>query len=265
MKNYPLLSLNNQKQWMSWRKTHLTNINYDIHSLWNYANYFLPDYCEYQLDIEGEGTDQYIDATQLPYNGYFKNEDTSLKIYLNNTFSNIILQPGFILLSKARNENGTEDIVNNITNYFVQPVSYGSYYAITYQDGQLVAIYEQYAEEKYGKNYMFSLFTYSPRFILTQQQGRNQYMWTVAAKLENSRICTQSGMLWTDIDNLKPMVFHFVGESDSPVTYGEEIVVDTYNYNSIRLEDFNIAEYNEVMLEKGESSIWPEDITMRLI
>lgn len=265
MKNYPLLTLNHIDQWMSWRDTHLTDINYIIHSLWNYSNYFLPDYFEYHLDIKNEGDNQYIDATQLPYNGYFRNEDTSLQVYLKDWSTSIVLQPGFILLSKARNENGTEEITYDINNYFVQPISYGSYYIITYQNGKLVAIYDQYAEEKYGKNYIFSWFTYSPRFILTEQQQRNKRLWAIAAKNGSSKICTQNGMLWTDIDNLKPMAFHFVGESDSPVTYGEEIVVDTYNYNSIRLEDFNIAEYNEVMLEKGEKNIWPADITMRLI
>lgn len=261
MKNYPLLPLNNEAQWQSWRETYLTEINHQVHSLWDYVNFFLPDYCEYNLDrVEG-----HVDATTLPYNGFYR-ATIETNVWLKNTDPNVTLKPGFLLVSKARNENGTDDIIMNIDNYFVQPFGYGSFYLYTFQNGQLQATYDQYAEEKYGLNYMFSLFPTYPRFILKTQGLKNNFLWVASAYESGApNIFTFNKTPWTDLQCLKPMVFHFVPDSNN-TQYGEEIIIDTYNYNSIKIDQFNIAEYNEVVLEKGDTiNIWPADIEMRMI
>ena len=260
MKNYPLLPLDNKKQWISWRKTYLTEINHQIHSLWDYVNFFLPDYCEYEL-VE---TDDTVDATVLPYNGYYRATE-QVKVMLKDQDPNVTLKPGFLLVSKARNENGTDDIIMDINNYFVQPFGYGSFYVYSFQNGRLQATYDQYAEENYGLNYMFSLFPTYPRFMLRKQADKNKFLWAVSAyEAGEPNICTLNQTPWTDLYNLKPMTFHYI--ASDKFDYGEEVIIDTSNYNTIKVDQFNIAEYNEVVLEKGDSvNIWPRNVEMRMI
>lgn len=258
MKNYPLLPLNHRKQWMSWRKTYLNEINNNIHALWDYANYFLPDYCEYELEVDP--ITHSVEGTQLPFNGYFRAHDSNINIYLDNQDQHRILKQGYLLVSKARNENGLTDFSKDINNYFIQPFGYGSFYLFSYHNGQLIGTYNTYAEETYGLNYMFSLFTKYPRFVLRNQGLPNGLLWAIASYNQAPNIYNASGTLWTDIDVLKPMVFHFSRDSD----YGEEVIIDSYSYNSIRVDDFNIAVYNEVVLEKGDTNAW-NGIDMRLI
>ena len=266
MKNYPLLPLNHKKQWIAWNKTYLQEINHNIFSLWDYNNYFIPDYSEKKLAIVNDT----IEASHLDYNEYFRALDPTA-IMLNSTPTGLTMGAGFLFVSKARNESSTKYIYD-INNYFIQPFGYASFYIFTYNSqGQLIAIYDQYAEETYGLNYTFSLFLYYPRFLLTQTQAKHDKVWILSAYLHNSEekrgICAPNGVLWTDINQLKPMNFHFIvnDNDDFGNNYGEEVIIDTANYYSINLDEISIAQYTEVALEKGDTNIWPANIVARVI
>lgn len=270
MKNYPLLTINKDrdKPWRIWHRTYLKEINNNVFALWDYNNYFLSDYYKFSLDIDEH--DHYINADKLPYHGYFRALENNIGIYLNNIDTKYILNQGYLLVSKARNENGLHNIKNDLNYYFIQPFGYGSFYLYTYQNNQLAAFYDRYAEETYGLLYTMSIFNKYPRFILRYAGTQNLFLWTAIAydkENSNSLICTRIGSLWTDINVMKPMNFSFIEDSDNTtVDYGEEIIVDTYNYNSIKVDDFNIAEYNEVVLEKGDlEHPWPQKIVRRMI
>lgn len=277
MKNYPLLPLNHQKQWISWNKTYLTEINHNIESLQDYINYFQPDYCRQMLEISGSGSDT-IDATQLDYNEYYR-AITPVKVMLGSAATNISLGAGYLLVSKARNE-GSKSYSQDLNYYFVQPFGYGSFYIISYDStGQLIGTYDKYAEESYGLNYMFSLFNHWPRFLLVNGYGKNQRplgkTWSlvsyVSADTQSSnRICTYNKTLWTDISK-PPMVFYFniptadqEDDSASP-SYGEEYIVDSIYYTSVNIDKTNVAHYTKEVLEKGNNYIWPKDIVVRVI
>ena len=269
MKNYPLLTINKDKDkpWKMWRKTYLTEINNNVSALWDYNNYFIPDYYKYSLDIDERG--HFINADSLPYHGYFRALEKNIKIYLNNVDTQYVLNQGYLLVSKARNENGTHEIKNSLDYYFIQPFGYGSFYLFTYQNNKLIAFYDIYAEEKYGLLYTTSLFSKYPRFILTYTGTQNLFLWNaIAYDKANSKplICTYEKSVWTDINIMRPMNFTFLENEDIPECYGEEIIVDTYNYNSVKVDGFNIAEYNEVVLEKGDlEHPWPQNIVRRMI
>ena len=267
MKNYPLLPLSHNQPWSSWSKTYLQEIDHNIFSLWDYNNYFIPDYCENKLTVYSNDS---IEASQLDYNEYFRAEKET-SVMLGTRPTNLKLKAGFLLVSKARNEGSTQHIYN-IDNYFVQPFGYGSFYIFTYNNqGELTAVYDRYAEEKYGLNYTFSLFIHYPRFLLTQTQEKHEKVWMLLSHLRSAEekrgICVPNGTLWTDIKQLKPMVFHFVTQDndDFSTDYGEEIIVDTNHYYSINIDEVSIAQYTETVLEKGNSNIWPAQIVARVI
>lgn len=269
MKNYPLLPLNHQKQWISWNKTYLTEIDHNIKSLWDYNNYFIPDFCQKELDITENSS---IDASQLDYNEYFR-ATNKLEVMLGSNPTTLRLGAGFLLVSKARNEDENQYILDQ-NNYFVQPFGYGSFFIFTYNNaGQIAGIYNQYAEEKYGLDYMTSFFDHYPRFLMTQHQSHHDKVWILVSYIpsaeEKKAICTQSGTLWTDIVNLKPMFFHYKLDSGSTDfsnnQYGEEIVVDISDTYSINIDKTSVAQYNEVILERGNEHIWPENIIVRVI
>lgn len=275
MKNYPLLSLNGHKQWIAWRKTYLTELNHNIISLWDYNNYFIPDYAEKQLQTTQIGSTTYIEATQLDYNEFYR-ATADISVKLNDEVQDVLkLHAGYLLVSKARNE-GAIQYTAQADNYFVQPFGYGSFYIFTYNtDGQLIAMYDQYAEETYGLSYKFTFFTYYPRFLLAQTQQYQGKIWTLSSYLPHQSdtrgICTAEGYLWTDINTLKPMFFHFiVSDSDDYGThYGEEIIVDTKHTYSINVDETSIAQYTELILEKDSDSAgyprWPNNIIARVI
>ena len=268
MKNYPLLPLDHKKQWIAWNKTYLTELDHNINSLWDYNNYFIPDYAEKSLDFVGSAA---IEATQLDYHEYFR-ALTDTDVLIAGTSSKIRLGAGYLLVSKARNE-GSINYVDREENYFVQPFGYGSFYIFTNDNtGQFVGIYDPYAEETYGLNYQFSLFDHYPRFVSVQRQEPVGRAWTLVActprNTQKKAICTQGGTLWTDIVNIKPMFFHFItstGEDLSSYEYGEEVIIDSIHSHSINIDKINVAQYNEIVLEKGNDNIWPTNIITRVI
>ena len=258
MKNYPLFP-HDKKQWIYWRKTYLEELNRSICALWDYSNYFLPDYFEYtNQDIYVDGNTTKIEITKLPYNAFFRaTEETSLYIH-NVEVPNHKLGAGYLLLSKAKNE-GQTDLKALIDNYFIQPFGYASFYLWTYKNGQLVADYDENAEEKYGLNYEFSLFNTYPRFIYQGNEGNSGRLWVFSSynNSNDAQITTSNGAIWTDPNTLKPMLFWKKGS--------EEIIIDSQEYTSIRVATKNICEYNTLVLEKETENIWPEDITPLMI
>ena len=269
MKNYPLLPLNHRKQWIAWNKTYLTEINHNIYSLWDFNNYFLPDYARKYLEIEEK--DDSIEASELDYNEYFRAiNDTTVKI--NGTpISSLFLKPGFLLVSKARNEGSSEEIYN-ADNYFVQPYGYASYYTFSYNnEGKIIATYDPYAEETYGLKYSFSLFDHFPRFVLINNDQRyTGKTWTIVSytfdenQVGHPQICTKAGTAWTDINFLRPMFFHFIENNE--YDYGEEIIIDTQNAYSVNVDKISIAQYTELVTEKGDNEPWPtEGLAVRVI
>ena len=87
-----------------------------------------------------------------------------------STPTDLRLGAGFLLVSKARNEGSIKHQYDP-KNYFIQPYGYGSFFIFSYNNqGQVVATYDQYAEEIYGLNYMFSLFDHYPRFLSSKVQ-----------------------------------------------------------------------------------------------
>ena len=261
MKNFPLLSLNRNKQWINWRKTYLTELNKSICALWNFSNYFLPEYYEYaKSDIFYNNTNNKIEITKLPYNAFFRAEVETHLVINGSEQSKPILGAGYILISKAKNE-GSLNFKTSLDNYFIQPFGYGSYYIFTYSDTGLIAVYDKYAEENYGLNYQFSLFSTHPRFIYNQIEQKNGREWTLTSYFTNNQdrnIITKDGTVWTDRYH-PPMVFWY---NDNE----EEIIVDSKEYTTIRVDRINICEYNTLILEKEDDGhIWPTDIIPRTI
>lgn len=265
MKNYPLLNIDNKKPWIAWNKTYLTEINNNILSLWDYINYFMPDYAEKALKSE-EGE---IDIKDLDYNEFYRATQEDVKV----KDLDIYLQPGWVLISKARNEND-KNYKNNKNYYFVQPFGYGSFYIYTYNnEGRLIGVYDRYAEETYGLNYMFSLFSTYPRFILWKEQKYTGQAWTFANYTEDFNIATKNLTLWTDPSQLRPMFFHFLvsgatggtGDQNS-AEYGEEIIVDMSYSNAVNIENTQILFYTETVKgNNGTSGFWPTNIITRVI
>lgn len=260
MRNYPLLKHNGVKTWYAWIHTYLEPLNQQICALWNHSNYFLPDYCEYELETNILGSAATaIDVSELPYNGYFRAIDETI-LCIGTEITGVTLNPGYLVVSKARNEENV-DYKSDIDNYFIQPFGYGSFYIFTYNENSLIGIYDQYAEENFGLNYSFSLFSTHPRFIW---QGKDEHddgdrKWVISSQIGGEgNVVIADGTWWTDPYVATPMVFWYSGD--------EEVVVDAEEYISVKIDETNIVQYNILMLEEtSDSTIWPEEIEPRII
>ena len=266
MKNYPLLPLNGDKQWQAWRKTYLTDINNDVHSLLDFTNYFLPDYFQVQLTIYTENNEKYINGEELPYNAWYQ-ATSDTKIRINNQEVGT-LGPGYLLLSKARDEGGIS-LKKDFNNYFVQPFGYGSFYTFSYSSNGLIATYDQYAEEVFGLNYLFNFFSKAPRYIywsIHQPSFTGQHSISVrafnSARIENTEkyaISTQDFKLWTDPYQAIPM--HFFYSTDNP---HEEIIIDEKRSINVTLDSDRSCQYTITLKEKS-SKDWPNHLELRFI
>lgn len=264
MKLYPILPIKNNK-WRNWNHTVLKEINSKIYSLFQYINYFNPDFYEYILEpING-----HIDIADLPLHGYYKVSNIGL---IDDTTGKT-LDPGSLIVSYARAEgqldNHDAQVRRNSNFYTIQPFGWASYYTMNFTNRELITSYERYAQETYGLIYTFVFDTANKRYFIRKnimQNLLNSIQWTSKAlHLAASNGSIKNKENWYIINQDNNSTFCSLWANDkNPLMHGFYYIVDEWNCEEIvfdntwetnsKLADTNIAIYT---ITRKDSSTWP--------
>lgn len=272
MKNYPLFTKNNQNTWRNWQNTYLEELNGKVVSLFDYVNYFAPDYYEQQLkDIkindDSEETDV-LDMSLLNYRGYVIALKKSVEILSNQNIS-----PGSRIISIAQSE-GEKDLPTsqnrlNLKNYFIQPIGWASFYTTSYNDNLLIFSWDQYAEETWGTNFRFTFEIYSRRWFIDNIIGESSDGLVFSKDTTNRSINAESssddhviirdkiGTEWLDSSiSTSPFYVCYLTPNNESFNNWEEIIIDSKSTTYTRFVETNKGVYNIAL--DNETEKWPD-------
>jgi len=219
MKNYLFFP----KNYSNW-KLNFQDINNKVDELNAYINLFLPSYKQIQNKAvtPSEGNSTIIKGAKMLAHDflYITRENTFLQL---KDSSLITLPLGNILVSNARNEGDSEE-VEEIKNYFLQPLGWATFYLWRSKSYSLSAEYLTNTGEISSLNYSFYFAPWNFRWIYSALID-NQYTHILGTNIlgsvlnDNDYIDTNYKINWTDFDN-PPMSFFF------NTNLGEEIIAD---------------------------------------
>jgi len=257
MKDYSLLTLKKGELLLrNWKKTYLTELNNKAFSLYNYNNFFIPDFLK---------KDSINDYTDLEYHQWYRVTDADNPDEYPEKFLNAI--SGYAIISYARNENDyienkdTGLIRTNPRYYVTVPSAWGGYYDFYILGNYWYFTYDQYAEETMGRTSLkYNINNFASRFFISNVENtmtpitgtRGQSIQAAAIDSEghqNDVIIDYQEARWTDIYGNPIMGFTFYNN--------EEIILDT-TVSYSRVEKTNIARYTITRINE-EVQVSPSD------
>lgn len=261
MKDYSLLTFKNSELFRNWTATYLTELNSKTLSLFNYTNYFIPDFLK---------NDSITDYSDLQYHQWHRVTDAEVAALGSDHL--LGAKGGFAIISYARGEN-EYDTNNSVIRkdssfYSVVPAAWCGFYDIYIGDSRIYFEYDQYAEEKYGREDLiynmdmftsrfFTTFTYNGTGNLAEITGLDG-MSLYARKLQdqdNEIVIDRQSHYWMNIRTNPVMGFTYY--------HNEEIVLDT-NITYSRVALTNIARYT-ITRNNLDIAIAPEDTCIALV
>ena len=227
MKDYSLLDINKQEFLKNWTNTYLKELNNKVFSLYNYNNFFIPDFLKEEPN--NPESPAITDYSQISYHHWYRVLDTDIEAEYNFLGA----KAGFSVLSYARNENELDKpegiIRQNEKYYTVVPSSWGSFYDLYVLNGTWYFTFDPQAEENLGReNLLYNIDNFNSRFFInqsnTEQVIDGSYGESVTAQ-ENGQfnIVDKQGHLWTDIKGNPVMGFTMYRGGNE---FGEEVVLD---------------------------------------
>lgn len=267
MKDYSLLDINKQEFLKNWTDTYLKELNNKVFSLYNYNNFFIPDFLK--EDPNDPENPVITDYFQIPYHHWYRVLDTDVEAEYNFLGA----KAGFAILSYARNENELdkpEGVVRQNEKYYtVVPSSWGSFYDFYVLNGVWYFTFDPQAEEKLGRtNLLYNIDSFNSRFFIKNDDNvqpiTGSYGESIKALFKNAEeinlyIIDKQSHLWTDIQGNPVMGFNIYKETND--SFGEEIVLDT-KLSYSRVAKSNTAVYtikdksgNRIVPSNGETDI----------
>ena len=269
MKLYPILSIRDNK-WFNWSHTVLREVNSKIFSLFQYVNYFNPDFYEYVLKVTVKNNISYVNIADLPFHGYYKVSD----IDLHDTLTNQVLDPGTLIVSYARAEGELDNSAATIRRqekyYTMQPFGWASYYLVSGGNKESRYIFDSRAQETYGLAYSFG-FDISDKRYYVKRESITNWIQSLQSTSKEINLAASNGSLserrnWYIVNqnqnapitslwmsDTQPLMSGFFYQSDNNWNC-EEIIFDSKWSTSSKLAETNIAIYT---ITRIESSTWP--------
>ena len=303
MKDYSLLTFEKNKIFRNWTATYLTELNSKTLSLFNYTNYFIPDFLK---------EDEISDYNDLEYHHWYRVQDTDIDwteeeeaeiraeveqempeasqpekdakieekrkdLQQRKSDEHFLgAKAGYAVLSYARNENDFDIRNDSKTNairqdpsyYSVVPAAWGGFYDIYIDSGNIYFEYDQYAEEQYGRTgLIYNMDMFTSRFFTTSKRNNIQNLAEITGtdglSLYARRLTGQVNETIIDIQG-----HNWTNIKTNPVMsftyYGtEEIILDT-NISYSRVAGTNIARYN-ITRRNNNVPIAPQHTCVALI
>lgn len=304
MKDYSLLTFEkNKKLFRNWTATYLTELNSKTLSLFNYTNYFIPDFlkentisnyndleyhhwyrvqdtdidwtAEEEAEIRAKVDQDMPKASQEEKEAAIEQKRKDLQQKKSNKHF-LGAKAGYAILSYARNENDydirddfkTNAIRQNSSYYSIVPAAWGGFYDIYIDSGSIYFDYDQYAEEQYGRtDLVYNMDMFTSRFFTTSKhngiQNLAEIIGTDGLSLYARRLTGQVNETIIDIQG-----HNWTNIKTNPVmsfTYykKEEIILDT-NISYSRVAGTNIARYN-ITRRNNNTAIAPQHTCVALI
>jgi len=205
MKDYSLLDINKQEFLKNWTDTYLKELNNKVFSLYNYNNFFIPDFLK--EDPNNPESPAITNYSQIPYHHWYRVldsdidwtevEEEEIREKVEEEMSRATeeekeaevqrrrkelqqkkseeyflgAKAGFAVLSYARNENELdkpEGVVRQNEKYYtVVPSSWGSFYDFYVSNGVWYFTFDPQAEEKLGRtNLLYNIDSFNSRFFI---------------------------------------------------------------------------------------------------
>lgn len=282
MKNYPLLQVARNGKWddsfKDWTNNYLKELNDQIIALHHYSEFFIPDYKKtsaLRWDIwDYANEDVYVSDDRilrvnklsvLPYHVYAQLNEAKSDILVEGKIVNI--RQGSYIISRARAEGqiDNEHTRDHAEWFFWQPSGWASYYEVVNDVKSISLVYNKYAEERYGLNYIFSYIPFSTRFFYIEDNEWKQSLsaYTIlnldTDKKYKPLIVDKAGLLWMNISK-PPMYQEYIDFGNNEE---EELCADVY-FKASKLENANVTSYN-IVFRNGDSNPLNETVKVTII